>query len=137
MSSSYDHVRRRSFVRVVGGLLATGALVSIAIADEGRGINGGQLVEADSGHVEFIGGSGYELLMFAISDLKKRPLSTNDSLAIALVKQNDQQFRIRLRPDGENFLSARASQPLQHNASIVFIAQLANGARLEAHFTSR
>lgn len=125
------------FLCLFCGSLSASTFTVMAIADESRGANGGQLVRAGSSYIEFIGGAGYEFMMFAVTDLKKRPLLLSDVFAVAVVRQNEQQYRIQLQPDGDNFLSARASPRLQRNASIVFIAELANGAQLEARFTSR
>lgn len=122
---------------VLGCLLSANTAVMTATADEGQGINGGQLAKVGSGYVEFIGGAGYEWMMFAVSDSQKRPLPVLDSFAVVVVKQNSRQYRIPLRPDGDSFLSARASPPLTRNASVVFIAELASGVHFEARFTSR
>ncbi|MFN0195066.1 MAG: hypothetical protein ACKVP5_24325 [Aestuariivirga sp.] len=108
-----------------------------ANADEGKGVNGGQVVETGSVHVEFIGGSGYELLMFAVSDMKNRPLAVSGSTAFVLIERNGKQYRIPLLPDGDNVLAVRVAPPLRRNVPVVFIAELANGAQLKARFTSR
>lgn len=118
-------------------LLLENPVVATATADEGQGVNGGQLAKVRSGYVEFIGGAGYELMMFAVSDLERRPVPLSNSFAVVVVKQNNRQYRIPLRPDDGGFLSARASPPLKRNASIMFIAELASGAHFEARFTSR
>lgn len=135
---------RRAFERLpvyalyfLRGLLLANLVIVTAKADERQGANGGQLAKAGSGYVEFIGGAGYELMMFAVSDLEKRPLLISDGFAVVIVKQNNRQYRFPLRPDGDGFLSARASPPLTRNASLMFIAELANGAHFEARFTSR
>jgi hypothetical protein len=118
-------------------LLLADLVVVAAKADEGQGVNGGQLAKAGSGYVEFIGGAGYELMMFAVSDLEKRPLPISNGFAVVIVRQNNRQYRVPLRPDGDGFLSARAYPPLTLNASVMFIAELASGARFEARFTPR
>ncbi len=125
---------RAAFARLCPIPLLMASLAVASHADEGRGVNGGRLADTGTGHVEFIGGAGYELLMFAVSDLDKRPVAVAGGAAFVVVHANGKKYRIALRPDGDNLLSVRLKSPLSRGQSLEFVADLASGERLTANF---
>ena len=112
-------------------------LSTFAVADEGRGLNGGQLADSGSSHIEFIGGSGYDLLIFAISDKFQKPIMADGSAAFALVERHGQKVRIPLVIEGENILAAISNPSPKRGELVWFIARLANGQTLNAQFISK
>lgn len=112
-------------------------LASPALAHSGTGVNGGQLIDAANRHIEFIGGPAYESIIFALSDARQKPIRAAGSAAYATVLQQQQQFRIPLRPDGENWLSATLPTPLLIGASISVFVELATGETIQAQFEAR
>lgn len=117
--------------------LITVGFTTLAFAHEGRGLNGGQLADSGSSHVEFIGGSGYDLLIFAISDKSQKPLSASGSAAFALMQRDGQKVRIPLVIEGENILASSNGPSPRKGESVWFVARLANGETLKAQFVSR
>lgn len=112
-------------------------LASPALAHTGIGINGGQLIEVANRHIEFIGGAAYESIIFALSDARQKPIRAAGSAAYATILQQQQQFKIPLRPDGENWLSANLPTPLLIGASISVVVELATGETIQASFEAR
>lgn len=119
------------------GLALCAVLASPALAHSGIGINGGQLSEAANRHIEFIGGPAYESIIFALSDARQKPIRAAGSAAYATIIQQQQQLRIPLIPDGENWLSANLPAPLLLGASISVFVELATGETLQAQFEAR
>jgi len=123
-------------IRAIGvGLCAI--LASPALAHSGIGINGGQLFDAVNRHIEFIGGPAYESIIFALSDARQKPIRAAGSAAYATIIQREQQLRIPLRPDGENWLSATLPAPLLLGSSISVFVELATGETIQAQFEAR
>lgn len=101
------------------------------------GLNGGQLTDSGSNHIEFIGGSGYDLLIFAISDKFQKPVMVGGSAAFALVERDGQKVRIPLVNGGENILAATSGPSPIKGETVWFLARLANGETLNAKFISK
>lgn len=108
-----------------------------ALADEGLGINGGVLAHVNSHHVEFIGGAGYDLVMFAISDLAQKPLPLSGTSAVATIELSGRKKQILLESDDGGILSAKAGVPLKSGVTITLSATLASGEMVLARFKSR
>ena len=126
----------------LGCILSSVAILSFlfakpSIAHEGRGINGGQLVDRGAIHIEFIGGQGYSLMIFAITDKSQKPLPVDKRIAFAAVELNGQDTQIRLSSDGGNFLSSSEGAALTKGEEVRFVARMSNGETLNAEFTSR
>jgi hypothetical protein len=119
------------------GLGLCAVLASPALAHSGIGINGGQLSEVANRHIEFIGGPAYESIIFALSDARQKPIQAAGSAAYAIIIQQQQQLRIRLTPDGENWLSASLPSPLLLGASVAVFVELATGETLQTEFEAR
>ena len=119
------------------GLGLCAVLASPALAHSGIGINGGQLSEVANRHIEFIGGPAYESIIFALSDARQKPIQAGGSAAYAIIIQQQQQLRIRLTPDGENWLSASLPSPLLLGASVAVFVELATGETLQTEFEAR
>ena len=110
---------------------------SLAEAHGGRGINGGLLVDSGSNHVEFVGASGYELLIIAISDKQQKPVSVKGVEAYISVERGGQKIRIPLQSLGNNILSSNTNPNLVAGETVWFVAQMPNGNILNAQFTSK
>ncbi len=121
---------------VLLAIVSACASVSVA-AHAGRGLNGGQLADAGSGHVEFIGGPGYQLLIFAISDKAQKPVSAKGSAAVAFIDQNGKQFRVPLAVEDDNFLSASVGLSLIRGSSVWFVARLPTGETVKVQFIAK
>ena len=121
-----------SCVAILNFLFATPS-----IAHEGRGINGGQLADRGAVHIEFIGGQGYSLMIFAITDKSQKPLPVDKRIAFAAVELNGQDNQIPLSSDGGNFLSSSEGAALKAGEEVRFIARMSNGETLKVEFISR
>lgn len=106
-------------------------------AHEGRGVNGGQLVDKGSIHVEFIGGQDYSLLIFAISDKSQKPVPVEGKIAFAIAELNGEATQIPLTSDGSSFLSSSEGSELKKGDEVWFIARMSNGETLKAKFISK
>ncbi len=129
--------KRFHFAGMRAGLGLCAGLASPALAHSGIGINGGQLSQAANRHIEFIGGPAYDSIIFALSDARQKPIRAAGSAAYATIIQQQQQLRIPLAPDGENWLSANLPAPLRLGASISVFVELASGETLQAQFEAR
>ena len=105
-----------------------------ATAHTGRGVNGGQLVDSGTNHVEFVGGPGNELLVFFITDGNQKPLASEVRSAAASGETSGKKVRIPLRTAGGSVLSAENGMTIKAGALIQFAAQLANGENVQAIF---
>lgn len=110
---------------------------SLAEAHRGRGVNGGMLVESGSNHIEFVGASGYELLMIAISDKQQKPVSVSGVEAYISVERGGRKIRMPLQSLGDSILSSSTNPNLVAGETVWFIAQMPNGNILNAQFTSK
>ena len=118
-------------------LLAMICLTTVANAHEGKGLNGGQLADNGMTHVEFIGGSGDKLLLFAISDKSQKPRSVTGAIAFAIIVLGGQQIRVPLLSEGENILGSDVGQPPKPGETVWFVARMASGETLKMKFISR
>jgi hypothetical protein len=133
-SSGKFRLLRPAVFALFGGALGIGGS---ALADEGRGINGGVLAHVNSHHIEFIGGAGYDLVMFAISDLAQKPLPLTGTSAIATIELGGRKKQVALESDDGGILSAKADVPLKSGVTVTLSARLASGETLRARFKSR
>lgn len=113
------------------------SLATPSTADEGRGVNGGQLVDRGAIHVEFIGGQDYSLLIFAISDKSQKPIPVDGEIAFAIAELNGEATQIPLTSSGSSFLSSSEGSKLKKGDEVWFIARMSNGETLKAKFISR
>ena len=113
------------------------SLATPSVAHEGRGINGGQLVDRGAIHVEFMGGQDYSLLIFAISDKSQKPIPVDGKIAFAIAELNGEATQIPLTSDGSSFLSSSEGSELKKGDEVWFIARMSNGETLKAKFISR
>lgn len=110
---------------------------SLAEAHTGRGVNGGPLFDTGTNHVEFMGGSGYEILMIALSDKFQKPVSVNGVKAYIAVGRGGQKIQIPLRNMGEGILSSIANPNLVAGETVWLVAQMPNGNTLNAQFITK
>lgn len=110
---------------------------SVANAHVGLGINGGQLFDTGTNHVELVGASGYEILMVVITDKMQKPISIAGIDAYISVERAGQKFRIPLANSGGNILSSRQNPNLVAGEIVHFIAKMPGGIMLNAQFTSK
>lgn len=113
------------------------SLATPSTADEGRGVNGGQLVDRGAIHVEFIGGQDYSLLIFAISDKSQKPIPVDGEIAFAIAELNGETTQIPLTSSGSSFLSSSEGSKLKKGDEVWFVARMSNGETLKAKFISR
>ena len=118
-------------------LLATVCFTIVANAHEGKGLNGGQLADNGKTHVEFIGGSGDKLLLFAISDKSQNPLSVTGATAFAIVTIDGQQIRVPLSSEGDNIFASDVGPPPKRGEAIWFVARMVGGEMLKVKFISQ
>ena len=135
--------RKKQFLSFSAGASAYAFVLSAlvlsvpAAAHNGRGVNGGQLVDSGTNHVEFVGGPGNELLFFSVTDGNQKPLVNEVRSAAALVDMDGKKVRIPLRTAGGGVLSAENGMMIKAGALIQFFAQLANGENVQAKFAYR
>lgn len=141
-----DHTLRQNFIwtrlsiywRTLAVLtLLTNSYVRLALAHEGQGINGGQLADNGLTHVEFIGGSGYDFLLFAISDKSQKPIAIEGTVAFAIVELNGKKIQIPLLNQGDSILSSTKGPVPKAGETIWFVARLTSGETLKAKFISK
>jgi hypothetical protein len=123
--------------RILCLTLLVSCYASNADAHGGRGVNGGPLFDTGTYHVEFVGASGYEILMIALSDKFQKPVSVNGVKSFLAVERGGQKIQIPLRSMGDGILSSSANPQLVAGETVWFVAQMPNGSVLNAQFTSK
>lgn len=118
-------------------ILLISCYASLAAAHSGRGVNGGPLFDTGSNHVEFVGGSGYEILMIALSDKFQKPVSVNGVKAYIAVERGGQKIHIPLRNMGDGILSSIADPNLVAGETVWLVAQMPDGNTLNAQFITK
>jgi len=95
---------------------------------------GGQLVDSGSLHVEFVGSPKDEILFFAISDSRQKPLNIGIKSAGAMAEYNGKNTPIALSASGEGMLSSTGGKAIRAGSRVVFVANLADGETVNASF---
>ncbi len=138
MQNRFYHIFVESLARVTIIVLTIVIFLTVpANAHGGRGVNGGQLIDKGSIHIEFIGGQGYGLLLFAISDMAQKPILVDSTFAFAMAEINGQKTQIPLISGGSSMLSSNEGSALRTGDEVWFIARMTNGDTLKAMFTSK
>jgi hypothetical protein len=103
-----------------------------ARAHDGKGPNGGQLVDAGKYHVELVG-KGTRLEVF-VSDANDAPLPATGFKALAILVIEGKAQRIPLQPEGTDRLTGTAPAPLPSPPKGVVQLTAPDGTVAQARF---
>lgn len=115
-------------------IFVLGGSATAVLSHADRGLMGGQLVDSGSLHVEFVGSPKDEILFFAISDGRQKPLNIGIKSAGAMAEYNGKNTPIALSASGEGMLSSTGGKAIRAGSRVVFVANLADGETVNASF---
>lgn len=126
---------RRTFVTACALLLLSGSL-AVAHGPKGSkpaGVNGGDIVDVDGGHLELVVQPG-ELRVY-VTDLKDVPAPSADLTARAIIQTGDKQIILPLAAKEPNLLIAPLAAPLVKGSKVAISTTLSKGGKaVQARF---
>lgn len=124
---------RKTIQLVAFTLVLSSSAVAFA-HDEAKGPNGGQVVDAEGHHVEFVPAPG--VITFFLSDEAGKPIASAGATGKAIVQQDGKTSPVDLAPAEPNKLSAKLAAPLAPGAKIAVTATLADGHAIQARYVA-
>ncbi len=127
-------MNRRPFIAAAALI----ALAPLALAhgpggSKVTGVNGGDIVDVEGGHIELVL-SPTKLILF-VTDLKDAPLATVGLTARAIIQDGTKQAVVPLSPGEPNLLVAPLDAPVSKDAKVVISTTLAkDGKPVQARF---
>ena len=118
---------------ILAAALLTGP--GLALAHEGAGPNGGQIVEVKGHHVEFTV-KDKEIVLF-LTDENGKPIESKGATGRVVIQDGGKQVTGDLAPVDPNLLSAKLEAPLAAGAKVVVSAKLGDGHDLQARFVAK
>ena len=126
---------RKTIVSAAAALLIS-ATLSFAHGPKGEkpaGINGGQIVDVDGGHLELV--ASPTVLKVYVTDLQDKPLATTGLSGRAFIQDGAKQAVLPLVPAELNVLQALLATPLSVDAKVAVSAALTkDGKPVQARF---
>lgn len=119
--------------KIFWALLLGSMLPAAALAHEtSKGPNGGQLIEVEGHHVEFLATESD--LIFLLTDEKEAPIASAGAKMKAIVQDAGSKSQIELSPAEPNKLVGKTTAPLSPGAKVVITGTLPDGHTLQGRF---
>ena len=116
--------------------LSLAAAPSLASAhDVAKGVNGGQVIDAQGQHVEFTT-KGNDIVMY-LTDEKDQPIASKGASGRLTIQNAGKLATLALVASEPNALSVRLDDPLASGAKIVILAKLSDGHEIQARFVAK